>query len=147
MYGYQGLDGELDLATEKFDPVNCHEGSISATWLAKCRSKTKVLFLDACHNSVGIAAGTCALAAGLTSSSQEAAEQFQQQPVVWITPARMRGRPSGRSPRKQRSVFTCLLIQALAGQADLDADGRADLEELYRFVSKNAPRTAGLLLR
>ncbi len=135
-HGIRDAHGDLYLATQDTEMDIAGGSSLSASFVReqidKSHSRRKVVVLDCCHSGafakagIGDAVGTKDAFAGsgygqviLTASD---ALELAWQGDEWLG----EGRPS---------VFTHFLVEGMrTGAADLDADGRISLDELYTYA-------------
>jgi formylglycine-generating enzyme required for sulfatase activity/uncharacterized caspase-like protein len=135
-HGIRDAHGDLYLATQDTEMDIAGGSSLSASFVReqidKSGSRRKVVVLDCCHSGafakagIGDAVGTKDAFAGsgygqviLTASD---ALELSWEGDEWLG----EGRPS---------VFTHFLVEGMrTGAADLDADGRISLDELYTYA-------------
>jgi uncharacterized caspase-like protein len=137
-HGIRDAHGDLYLATKDTEMDITSASALSASFIReqidKSQSRRNVLVLDCCHSGaianamsgLGDSVNTHDVFAGsgygrviLTASD---ALELAWEGDTWLG----EGRPS---------VFTHFLVEGLrTGEADLDADGRISLDELYRYA-------------
>jgi uncharacterized caspase-like protein len=140
-HGFRDADGKMYLAPLDVDPDNPASTGIPAEWLrreiAACPAAFKLLVIDACHagsekgddDSRGVAA-------------RELGETFKDLDQVVTLASSAADEKSQIWEEKQQSLFSYWLNQGLKGHADTDGDGAVDIDELYKYVSRNVTRTA-----
>lgn len=148
--------GQLEgyLLPADVDPRKVPDSLISLEWLREqlqqTPAKTVVLFLDACHSG---AVGT-EVTANLVTLSTRDVEQIFHQPVAGKTTADKsiytlvscsEDESSIEWSEFKQGVFAYWLCQGLDGAADVDGDAVVSMDELFRFVELEVPRTAAYL--
>lgn len=140
-HGFRDDQQKLYLAPLDFDLKRAHETGIAIDWLrqqiANCKADFKLLILDACHagsekgSEGATSVGANELSAafdGLEGVVTMASSDAQQSSLIWA--------------QKQRSLYSYWLTEGLKGHADLNSDGRVDIDEIYKYVSQRVTRTA-----
>jgi hypothetical protein len=93
-------------------------------------ARAKVIILDACHSGADIDGK------GLRHMTDEFIRQvFEQAEGLAILASCKQGQVSYEWRTNERSVFTYYLLEALQGQADLDAKGFITVQDVNRHVS------------
>ena len=140
-HGFRDADGKMYLAPLDVDPDNPAPTGIAIEWLrtqiAACPAGFKLLVIDACHagsekgddDRPSVAAKDLGLVfAELEKVVTLASSTADQKSQIW--------------EEKEQSLFSYWLNQGLKGHADRDGDGSVDIDELYRFLSRNVTETA-----
>jgi len=103
--------------------------------LRRCKAKTKLLFVDACHSGGARAAGT----SGLSGDWNSMADKNK----VMLFLSSRTGESSLENPGASNGMFTTHLLRALKGGADRDRDRIVTARELFDFVSTRVQRESG----
>lgn len=142
-HGFRDKDGKLYLAPIDCDPANASATGIPVEWLreqlAKCRAKTKLLILDACH--AGSEKGE-EETAGV--GSKDLGSSFRDLEGVVTIASSTGDQKSWVWDERDQSLFSYWLVRGLRGLADVDGDGAVTIDELYGFVHRNVTETAKL---
>ncbi len=141
-HGFRDEQAQMYLAPQDCDPDNPEPTGIAVAWLreqlAACPAEFKILVIDSCH------AGSEKGDEGPTNrvdANQLAATFEDLEGVVTIASCTADQR-SQIWDDKQQSLFTYWLVQGLKGHADTDRNGNVDIDELYKYVSRNVSHTS-----
>lgn len=109
--------------------------------LEKSRASQKFLILDCCH--AGALRGGPVRAPGQAANiGNQIAAEFSMAKGLWTLTACQGEEESLEWRAKGHGLFTYYLLEGLSGGAELFNDGFIDVDELYRFVSRNVPDKA-----
>ena len=96
----------------------------------------KVIVLDACHSGASIGK------AEPTMTPEFIRRVFEEAEGMAVLASCKQGQQSWEWAEKSRSVFTYYLLEALAGQADLDQKGFVTVSDASRYVTDGVKRWA-----
>lgn len=137
-HGFAPKRGEMYLACRDFDPANPETTGISVNFLRdalmKCKAKSLLIFLDACHS------GAFNEDSGIDGKLL-ATELAARKGMATITSS-SGNQVSGESPTLKQGVFTYWLVQGIRGRANFQVDRWIDIQEAFRFVQQHVPASA-----
>ncbi len=138
-HGVRDEQGKLYLAAPNTRANRLRATAIAADFVTsemdRSRSKRQVLILDCCHSGA-FAQGSKAVAGGSVGTGPAFEGTGYGRVVLTATDATQYAWEGDKIiGEAENSVFTHYLVQGLqTGEADLDADGRISLDELYDYV-------------
>ena len=143
-HGYRDTEGNLYMATSDFDIKCPAETGLTISWvrdqIAACKASFKLLILDSCHagseKSVGLDNRVAAKDLGspfedLKNVVTIASSQADEKSLFYFD--------------QKRSLFSFWLTEGLKGHADFNQDGKVDIDELYKYVSRRVRHSAKVL--
>ncbi|MES0836700.1 caspase, EACC1-associated type [Nocardiopsis tropica] len=144
-HGLKNDSGELHFAAVDTLPQRLSSTAVSADFVRRCmdegRARNAVLFLDCCYGGAfmtGMGTRASGNANVFDSFSAEAFASGSGWAVITASSAMeysFEGTELADDRQVRASVFTRALAAGLAsGEADLDADGRVSINELYDYV-------------
>lgn len=140
-HGFRDKQGKLYLAPLDCNPDDLAASAIAIEWLrqklGECKARFKLLVLDACH--AGSEKGP---ADRDTVAADALGEPFRELESVVTIASSTANEKSQIWKEKKQSLFSYWLKQALKGHADENGDGAVDIDELYKYVSRNVTSTA-----
>lgn len=139
-HGFRDTNGVMYLAPLDANPADLSGSGVPVAWfrdqIAKCKSKLKLLILDACH------AGSTKGAGAESNLSPQDLALFEQLEGVVTLASSTAEQPSIIWDEKQHSLFTYWLNQGLKGHADDDGNGEINIDELYEYLHQNVTQSA-----
>ncbi|MBI1313840.1 hypothetical protein GC176_21315 [bacterium] len=141
-HGFQAADGRMYLAPLDFQKDQPEETGLSVDWLRQqiegCKAEFKLLVIDSCH--AGSEKDADSKDDNLSASAL--GDEFKSVEGV-VTLASCKADEKSQIWReKQRSLYSYWLNEGLKGHADRDSDGRVDIDELHKYVSRRVTHTA-----
>ncbi|QGJ71671.1 Hypothetical protein PBC10988_33780 [Planctomycetales bacterium 10988] len=140
----QGIseNGEAYLLGSDFDPLNPTAGRYRLRdvleQVQQSPAEVKLLLLDA-----GTVAHECKLGMVVNEFSYLLKQEMRTLPAgLWVMTSHSPLERSHSFSPWRRSLFGYFLSQGLLGGADMNASGRIDLDELFRFTSANVSAAA-----
>lgn len=131
------------------DPQNVTATSIPASWLrtelGKCKAKTKLLLIDACHAGGEGGPSDPSFADGRASELAQYSDEGDDLKNVFVIASSTKDERSYLFPKKNLSLFSYWANEGLKGHADVDCNGAISIDELYHYTYRNVVRTAAKL--
>ncbi|QDU29439.1 Caspase domain protein [Anatilimnocola aggregata] len=141
-HGFKDREGKLYIAALDCDPSDPVKTGVPVAWLreqvANCRANFKLVVLDACH--AGSEKGEDTAEASV--AGKDIGDVFRNLEGVVTIASSTADEKSQIWDEKEQSLFSYWLNQGFKGHADENADAIVDMDELYKYVSRNVVATS-----
>lgn len=108
------------------------------------RSKRRVMFMDACHCGGVATVGSRKIGVGYSKDFYNSLSEGAGSAII---AAALPNELSWEDEKLGHGVFTYHLLEALAGKADLNDDGRVTMNEVFNYLKRAVPESARQLGR
>lgn len=134
--GVKGMDGRLYFAARNTNSERLRSTAVAAAWVSEaldaCRSSRQLLLLDCCHSGAFVRGMTVKAGSRVGATEQLAG---RGRVIITASDAVQFALERGAEHRAPSSVFTGCVVRGLrTGEADIDADGRVTLHDLFDYV-------------